>query len=89
LAVEQAASLAAERARLALESLSPLQRAAEASRANAAQAEARFKGGLGTSLELADAEALRTEAEIAVVLGTYEAVVARAALDRVMARETR
>ncbi len=55
-----------------------LERAVEAARANYAQAEARFKAGLGTSLELADAEALRTDAEIQLAVGQFEARRARA-----------
>ncbi|MFO0600574.1 MAG: TolC family protein [Myxococcaceae bacterium] len=85
---EQALQLA-ERARVAEDSLAALAHAVDAARANEAQAEARFKAGLGTSTELADAETLRTEAEINVAVGRFEALTARAALDRVMAREAR
>jgi len=62
-----------------------LSRAAEAARANYAQADARFKAGLGTSVELADAEALRTQAEIQLVLGEFELARARAAFGRTIA----
>jgi outer membrane protein len=62
-----------------------LSRAAEAARANYAQADARFKAGLGTSVELADAEALRTQAEIQLVLGEFELARARAAFGRAIA----
>lgn len=62
-----------------------LARAAEAARANYAQADARFKAGLGTSVELADAEALRTGAEIQLVLGEFELARARAAFGRTIA----
>lgn len=61
-----------------------LGRAVDAAQANDAQAEARFKAGLGTSLELADAEALRTGAEIQLAVGTFEAQRARAALSRLI-----
>jgi len=61
-----------------------LGRAVEAAKANYAQAEARFKAGLGTSLELADAEALRTDAEIQLAVGEFEARRARAALSRLI-----
>ena len=54
-------------------------------RANYAQADARFKAGLGTSVELADAEGLRTEAEIQLVLGEFELARARAAFGRTIA----
>jgi outer membrane protein len=62
-----------------------LSRAADAARANYAQADARFKAGLGTSVELADAEALRTQAEIQLVLGQFELARARAAFGRTIA----
>jgi outer membrane protein TolC len=61
-----------------------LGRAVDAAKANYAQAEARFKAGLGTSLELADAEALRTDAEIQLAVGEFEARRARAALSRLV-----
>jgi outer membrane protein TolC len=59
-----------------------LQRAVEAARANYAQADARFKSGLGTSVELADAEAIRTDAEIQVALGQFQLARARSELGR-------
>jgi outer membrane protein TolC len=62
-----------------------LGRAVDAAKANYAQAEARFKAGLGTSIELADAEALRTDAEIQLAVGEFEARRARAALSRLVA----
>jgi outer membrane protein len=65
--------------------LPSLQHAVEAAHANYAQADARFRAGLGTSVELADAEALRTEAEIQVALGQFEIARARAAFGRVVA----
>ena len=61
-----------------------LARAVDAATANYAQAEARFKAGLGTSLELADAEALRTDAEIQLAVGQFDAHRARAALSRLV-----
>jgi outer membrane protein TolC len=65
--------------------LTGLARAVDAARANYAQADARFKAGLGTSLELADAEAVRTDAEIQLAVGQFEVLRARAALSRLMA----
>jgi outer membrane protein TolC len=62
-----------------------LERAVEAGRANHTQAEARFKAGIGTSIELADAEAIRTDAEIQVALGQFELARARAAFGRTIA----
>jgi len=67
------------------EALPALRRELEAARANYAQAEARFKAGLGTSVELADAEALRADAEIRVALGTFELAKARAMFGRAVA----
>jgi len=83
---EQALQLA-ERAQVSDLSLTALERAADAARANSAQADARFKAGLGTSTELADAETLHTEAEISVAIGRFEALSARAALARAMAED--
>ncbi|HEX3773871.1 MAG TPA: TolC family protein [Polyangiaceae bacterium] len=62
-----------------------LRRAVDAAHANYAQADARFKAGLGTSVELADADALRTEAEIELVLGEFALARARAAFGRTIA----
>jgi outer membrane protein len=59
-----------------------LERARDAARASYAQVEARYKAGLATSVELADAEALRTEAEIQEAVGRFEAARARSALGR-------
>jgi len=67
------------------EALPALRRELDAARANYAQAEARFKAGLGTSVELADAEALRADAEIRVALGTFELAKARAMFGRAVA----
>lgn len=70
---------------VARDALPSLQHELEAARANYAQADARFKAGLGTSVELADAEALRTDAEIRVAIGTFELAKARAAFGRAIA----
>jgi outer membrane protein len=59
-----------------------LQLAVQAAHANYAQADARFRAGLGTSVELADAEALRTESEIQLALGQFEIARTRAAFGR-------
>lgn len=61
-----------------------LMSASEAAKKNYEQASARFKAGLGTSVELADAEALRTDAEIQLAVGRFDVARARAALLRVM-----
>jgi outer membrane protein len=62
-----------------------LRRAAEAAIANYAQADARFKAGLGTSVELADAEALRASTEIDLGIGVFDLVKARATFGRAIA----
>ena len=71
-------------ARVADTALTALVQAAEAARANYEQADARFRSGLGTSTELADAEAVRLEAEVQLAIGGFEATTARAKLARVM-----
>jgi outer membrane protein len=68
--------------------LTGLGEAVRAARANYDQAEARFKAGLGTSLELGDAESLRTDAEIQLAVGRFDALRARALVARFTA-ETR
>jgi outer membrane protein len=70
--------------RVAESALVALAQAAEAARANYEQADARFKSGLGTSTELADAEAIRLEAEVQQAVGRFELAKARAQLARVM-----
>ena len=70
---------------VARDALPSLQHELEAARANYAQADARFKAGLGTSVELADAEALRIDAEIRLAIGTFELAKARAAFGRAIA----
>ena len=71
--------LAADRA------LPALEQTLVAARANYAQAEARFKNELGTSVELADAQALLASAEVDVTIGRFELLRARAGLKRVIA----
>jgi outer membrane protein TolC len=74
-----------EEARVARETLGAAERSADASRANWDQAEHRFAVGLGTSTELADAQALRTETEIQLAIAKFQTARARAALDRAAA----
>lgn len=62
-----------------------LRRAVGAAKANYDQADARFRAGLGTSVELADAEAVRTEADIQLALGDFELARARAVFGRTIA----
>jgi outer membrane protein len=69
----------------ASDALPVLRHTMDAAVANYAQASARFEIGLGDTVELADAEELRTDAEIQLALGTFEVAHARAALGRLMA----
>lgn len=68
-------------------SLVALAKAEQAARANHEQAEGRFRAGLGTATELADAETLRLNAEIERVIGRFQAATARAELERAIANE--
>jgi outer membrane protein TolC len=68
----------------ALKTLPGLQASVDAAKANQAQAEARFKAGLGTVVELADAEALLTNAQLELAVGQFAVARARAVLGRVM-----
>ena len=70
---------------VARQALPALQHELEAARANGAQADARFKAGLGTSVELADAEGLRTDAEIRLALGVFDLAKARSSFGRAIA----
>jgi outer membrane protein TolC len=88
----QQAAAALQRAYVQFEvartSLIALDRAAEAARANYEQAEARFRAGLGTSIEIADAEAVRTSAEIQLAVGRFELSRTRAVIARLLAEES-
>lgn len=68
--------------RIADATLPALLAAATAAQKNYEQASARFRAGLSTSVELADAEALRTDAEIQLAIGRFEISRARAAFNR-------
>jgi outer membrane protein len=70
---------------VAQEALPSLQHELEAARANYAQADARFRAGLGTSVELADAEALRVDADIRLAIGVFDVAKARSAFGRAIA----
>lgn len=72
-------------AKVARDELPALKQAVEAAVANYSQAEARFKAGIGNAVEIADAEALRAEAEIQMGLGIFEVARSRAALGRALA----
>jgi outer membrane protein len=66
-----------------------LQRAVDAAQANLDQAEARFTSGLGNSVELSDAQALLTQAQIQLAVGQFQLSQARARLARVLAESSK
>jgi outer membrane protein len=65
--------------------LSALGNAVVAARANYDQADARFRAGIGNAVEIADAEALRTQAEIQLALGQFELARSRSEFGRAVA----
>jgi outer membrane protein len=69
----------------AQQALPALEQSLAAARANWAQAKARFDAELGSSVEVADAQGLLSQAEVALAVGRYEAARARAVLRRVVA----
>jgi len=70
---------------VATAALASLERGAEAARANYEHAERRFKVGVGTNIEVADAQALRTEADIQLAIGRFQKARARVLLARAAA----
>jgi outer membrane protein len=70
----------------ALKVLPGLQTNVDAARANFAQADARFRAGLGNIIELADAEALLINAQLQLAIGQFSVDRARAQLGRVIGR---
>ncbi len=62
-----------------------LQSAVSGATANYKQADARFRAGLGNAVELADAEQLRSNAEIQLALGLFDVARARAVFGRAIA----
>lgn len=72
----------------ALDALPGLSQSVEAAHANLAQADARFKAGLGNVIELADAENLLTTAQLELAVGQFSVARARAALGRVMGQSS-
>jgi outer membrane protein TolC len=69
---------------VARDSVPALERALEAARANQAQVQQRYAQGLGTILDVADAEAFLLDAETQLAVGNFQVARARAALDRAM-----
>ncbi|HEY2517281.1 MAG TPA: TolC family protein [Polyangiaceae bacterium] len=70
---------------VARRALPALQQALDSAKANWAQADARFRGGLGTAVELADAEGVLADAEIALALGMFDVARSRALFGRAIA----
>lgn len=70
--------------RAAQGALPALESSEKAAKENQAQAEARFGAGLGTSVELADAEELFTDAQIQHAIGRFEVARAAARLSRMI-----
>jgi len=70
---------------VARDALPAMQDALRGALANYAQADARFRAGLGNAVELADAEELRTSAEVRLALGRFEVARARAIFGRAIA----
>jgi outer membrane protein len=62
-----------------------LQNQVVAARANYDQADARFRAGIGNAVELADAEAVRTDSDIQLAIGQFNLASARAAFGRAIA----
>lgn len=69
----------------ARQALPALEKSLTAARDNYAQALARFQAGLGTTLELADAQSLLAEADSAAAVGGFRLATARARLGRAIA----
>lgn len=70
---------------VAQSALPALQRSVDAATANQNQVDARFRNGLSTAVELADAEALLTNAQIQLAIGQFQLARARARVARVIA----
>jgi outer membrane protein len=74
-----------EKVQVARSAIVALQNSVLATRANWEQADARFRAGIGNAVELADAEAIRTDAEIALAIGQFDLEQSRAAFGRSIA----
>ena len=72
-------------ARAARDALPALERARDAAQAAHDQAEAQLATGSGTAVDLAEAQALLTESEVALAVGRYDVSRADASLARAMA----
>ncbi len=72
----------------ALDVLPGLGKAVDAARANQAQAEARFKAGLGTIIDVTDADTLLIRAQLELAIGQFTVARSRATLARTMGERT-
>ena len=70
---------------VAKDAVPALQDAVRGALANYAQADARFRAGIGNAVELADAEDLRTTAEVQLAIGLFAVARARAVFGRAIA----
>jgi outer membrane protein TolC len=84
-AVVSAAQDAWVRSDVAAQAIPKLEAALAAAKQNYDQANVRFNQGLGTSVEIADAETLLTDAEVQLAQGQFDLQRSRAQLSRVMA----
>jgi outer membrane protein len=75
-----------EEVQVARSAVVALKNSAVAALANWEQADARFRAGIGNAVELADAEAVRTDDEIQLTLGEFDLEQARAAFGRAIAQ---
>lgn len=76
-----------QEASMAAQAVAITERAAQAARENYEHAQQRFQVGLGTVIELADAQAVRTAAEIQFAIAKYQAAQKRALLARAAAEK--
>jgi outer membrane protein len=74
-----------EQVQVSRSAVTALENSVVVARANWEQADARFRAGIGNAVELADAEAVRTNAEIQLALGQFELERTRAAFGRAIA----
>ena len=74
-----------EQVQVSRSAIAALQSQVVAARANYAQADARFGAGIGNAVELADAEAVRTDADIQLAIGQFDLARDRAAFGRAIA----
>jgi outer membrane protein len=74
-----------EEVQVARSAVVAVQNAVVAARANWEQADARFRAGMGNAVEVADAEAVRADADVQLALGQFDLARSRAAFGRAIA----